>query len=46
MNGFHTSAYCVGGGTAATFAGYLFPKKFLWWELRPAYRVWSNTGTV
>ena len=39
MNGFHTSAYCVGGGTGATFAGYLFPKKFLWWELRPAYRV-------
>ena len=46
MNGFHTSGYCVGGGTGATFAGYLFPKKFLWWELRPAYRVWSNTGTV
>jgi hypothetical protein len=41
MNGFHTNAYCVGGGTGATFASYLFPKKFLWWTLRPAYRVQS-----
>ncbi|MFI7546832.1 DUF6345 domain-containing protein [Actinoplanes sp. NPDC049599] len=41
LNGFDTNAYCVGGGTGATFAGYLFPKKFLWWELRPAYRVQS-----
>ncbi|MET8153912.1 DUF6345 domain-containing protein [Actinoplanes sp. NPDC049668] len=41
MNGFDTNAYCVGGGTGATFASYLFPKKFLWWELRPAYRVQS-----
>ena len=41
LNGFHTNAYCVGGGTGATFAGYLFPKRFLWWQLRPAYRVQS-----
>jgi len=39
LNGFHTNAYCVGGGTGATFANYLFPKKFLWWTLRPAQRV-------
>ena len=39
MNGFHTNAYCVGGGTGGTFATYLFPYKFLWWTLRPAYRV-------
>jgi hypothetical protein len=41
LNGFHTNAYCVGGGTGATFADYLFPKKLLWWTLRPAYRVQS-----
>jgi hypothetical protein len=41
LNGFHTNAYCVGGGTGGTFASYLFPKKFLWWTLRPAYRVQS-----
>ena len=39
LNGFHTNAYCVGGGTGRTFAEYLFPKKFLWWTLRPAQRV-------
>jgi len=39
LNGFHTNAYCVGGGTGGTFANYLFPEKFLWWTLRPAYRV-------
>ncbi|GAA2601616.1 hypothetical protein GCM10010435_96240 [Winogradskya consettensis] len=41
LNGFDTNAYCVGGGTGGTFASYLFPKKFLWWQLRPAYRVQS-----
>jgi hypothetical protein len=41
LNGFHTNAYCVSGGTGGTFADYLFPKKFLWWTLRPAYRVQS-----
>ena len=25
LNGFHTNAYCVGGGTGGTFAEYLFP---------------------
>ncbi len=39
LNGFHTNAYCVGGGTGRTFAEYLFPKKFLFWTLRPAQRV-------
>jgi len=39
LNGFHTNAYCVGGGTGRTFAEYLFPKEFLWWTLRPAQRV-------
>jgi len=39
LNGFHTNAYCVSGGTGGTFADYLFPKKFLWWTLRPAYKV-------
>lgn len=38
LNGFHTNAYCVGGGTGGTFAGYLFPRKILWWTL-PALTV-------
>jgi hypothetical protein len=38
LNGFDTSAYCV-GTTGGAFASYLFPVKFLWWTLRPAYRV-------
>jgi hypothetical protein len=46
LNGFHTSAYCVGGGTGGTFASYLFPQKFLWWELRPAYRVQSAWASM
>ncbi|MFI5932167.1 DUF6345 domain-containing protein [Actinoplanes sp. NPDC051494] len=39
LNGFDTNAYCSGGGTGGTFASYLFPRKFLWWEVRPAYTV-------
>lgn len=39
LNGFDTNAYCIGGGTGARFAQYLFPVKFLWWELRPALTV-------
>lgn len=39
LNGFHTNAYCVGGGTGGRFAQYLFPKEFLWWTIRPALRV-------
>jgi hypothetical protein len=38
LNGFHTNAYCVGGGTGGTFARYLFPRKILWWTL-PALTV-------
>jgi Family of unknown function (DUF6345) len=29
LNGFHTNAYCVGGGTGRRFAEYLFPT---WWR--------------
>jgi hypothetical protein len=29
LNGFHTNAYCVGGGTGGRFAEYLFPT---WWR--------------
>ena len=39
INGFDTNAYCVGGGTGRTFASYLFPETFLWWEVRPAKSV-------
>jgi hypothetical protein len=38
LNGFHTNAYCVGGGTGGTFASYLFPKQILWWTI-PALSV-------
>ena len=38
LNGFHTNAYCVGGGTGGTFASYLFPRQFLFWTL-PAMTV-------
>jgi hypothetical protein len=46
LNGFHTNAYCVGGGTGGTFADYLFEKKFLWWTLRPALRVQSAWASM
>lgn len=39
LNGFDTNAYCIGGGTGARFAEYLFPVKFLWWTIRPAMTV-------
>jgi hypothetical protein len=39
LNGFDTNAYCIGGGTGRRFAEYLFPVKFLWWEVRPALTV-------
>jgi uncharacterized protein DUF6345 len=29
LNGFHTNAYCIGGGTGRRFAEYLFPT---WWR--------------
>jgi uncharacterized protein DUF6345 len=38
LNGFHTNAYCVGGGTGGTFASYLFPRQILWFTL-PALTV-------
>ena len=38
LNGFHTNAYCVGGGTGGTFASYLFPRQILFWTL-PALTV-------
>jgi Family of unknown function (DUF6345) len=38
LNGFHTNAYCVGGGTGGTFARYLFPRQILWFTL-PALTV-------
>ncbi len=38
LNGFHTNAYCVGGGTGGTFASYLFPRNILFWTL-PALTV-------
>ncbi|GLZ80323.1 hypothetical protein Afil01_51300 [Actinorhabdospora filicis] len=46
MNGFHTNAYCVGGGTGGTFASYLFPIRWLWWTLRPAYTVQRAWATM
>jgi hypothetical protein len=39
LNGFHTNAYCVGGGTGRRFAEYLFPYKLLGLTLRPALSV-------
>jgi hypothetical protein len=39
LNGFHTTASCVGGGTGGTFASYLFPATFLAWTFRPAFTV-------
>jgi hypothetical protein len=38
LNGFHTNAYCIGGGTGGTFASYLFPRQFLFWTF-PALTV-------
>jgi hypothetical protein len=38
LNGFHTNAYCVGGGTGGTFASYLFPRQILFWTF-PALTV-------
>jgi Family of unknown function (DUF6345) len=38
LNGFHTNAYCVGGGTGGTFAAYLFPRQILFWTF-PALSV-------
>jgi hypothetical protein len=45
LNGFHTNASCVNGGTGGTFAGYLFPYKVFGITVRPALTVrkaWAN----
>jgi hypothetical protein len=39
LNGFHTNAYCVGGGTGGRFADYLFPYKIFGITIRPALTV-------
>jgi hypothetical protein len=39
LNGFDTNAYCIGGGTGATFADYLFPWKIAGITIRPALTV-------
>lgn len=46
LNGFDTNAYCINGGTGARFAEYLFPQKFLWWTVRPAYTVQQAWATM
>ena len=40
LNGFDTHAYCVGGGTGADFAAYLFPRPYLFWT-QPALPIVS-----
>jgi hypothetical protein len=47
LNGFHTNATCINGGTGRRFANYLFPATFLWWTTRPALTVqqaWASTS--
>ncbi len=39
LNGFHTNAQCVGGGTGGRFAEYLFPYKLFGITIRPALTV-------
>jgi hypothetical protein len=39
LNGFHTNAYCIDGGTGGRFAEYLFPYKLFGITLRPALTV-------
>jgi hypothetical protein len=39
LNGFHTNAYCIGGGTGGDFAQYLFPQTFFGITIRPALTV-------
>lgn len=46
LNGFHTNAYCVEGGTGGTFAEYLFPYSSRWWPSRPALRVESAWASM
>ena len=47
LNGFHTNATCINGGTGRRFADYMFPATFLWWTTRPALTVqqaWATTA--
>jgi hypothetical protein len=47
LNGFHTNATCINGGTGGRFADYMFPATFLWWTIRPALTVqqaWASTA--
>jgi hypothetical protein len=46
LNGFDTSAYCIGGGTGADFASYLFPQTFLGITIRPALTVRQAWGQM
>ncbi len=46
LNGFHTNAYCVGGGTGGTFASYLFPWKIGPITIRPALTVRQAWGQM
>jgi len=46
LNGFHTNAYCLNGGTGRRFADYLFPVTFLWWTVRPALTVQQAWATM
>jgi len=39
MNGFHTNAYCVDGGTGRAFAEYLFPT--FWRPAQPVRNAWA-----
>jgi hypothetical protein len=46
LNGFDTNAYCIGGGTGADFAQYLFPQTFLGITIRPALTVRQAWGQM
>jgi hypothetical protein len=46
LNGFDTNAYCINGGTGATFASYLFPWKFAGITIRPALTVRQAWGQM
>jgi hypothetical protein len=46
LNGFDTNAYCINGGTGATFANYLFPWKILGITIRPALTVRQAWGQM
>ena len=39
LNGFHTNAHCVGGGTGGRFAEYLFPT---WYAAVTVRNAWAQ----